>query len=206
MLGGFGSINHMIVTLRNNKNLLPAKRSYFKNRNYSSIKNEYYNAVGDSFNIKKASGKQLLEVRYKIRLKRKRETRNFILLLSLGLPLICFTLYFTFNNFSFGFPKMEQVAPLDIEKNNKEKYLFYLSDGDAWLEKRDWYNAIFQYKNAVKLYPNDFGANYRLALGYAYRCQYEFEDCAVGKKLIDKLEKQFPENIDVKAVKAIFLH
>lgn len=206
MLGGFGSINHMIVTLRNNRNLLPAKRSYFRKKDYKAIKNEYYKAVGGSFNIKKTSPEQLKAIRKKIRSKRKREAQQFIILLCLGLPLIAFTLYITFNNFHFGFPKLEQVKEVDIEKAKQEKYLFYINDGDTWLKKEDWYNAIFQYKNALKLYPNDFDANYRLALSYSYRCQYEFEDCEIGKKLIDKLEKQFPNNEDIKAVKAIFVH
>lgn len=206
MFGGFGSINHMIVTLRNNRNLLPTKRSYFKKQDYGAIKNEYYKAVGGSFNIKKASPEELLAIRKKIIKKRKREVHRFTILLCIGLPLIVLGLYFTFQNYSFGFPKSQQLEQIDLKNIKEEKHLFYLNDGDVWLKKRDWYNAIFQYKNALKLYPNEFNASYRLAIAYSYRCQYEFEDCEVGKKLIEKLEGQFPENKDIKKVKAIFVH
>ena len=206
MLGGFGSINHMIVTLRNNKKLLPAKRSYFKNRNYSTIKNEYYNAVGDAFNIKNANPEQLLAIRKKIIRKRNKEARTFFFLLCIGIPLIVLGLYFSFHNFRFGFPTVKTAQEVSLENNNEEEYMFFLKDGDAWLQKRNYYNAVFQYKKAVALYPSDFEANYRLALGYSYQCQYDFENCDKGMKLILKLEKEFPDNKDIQNVKAIFVH
>ena len=206
MLGGFGSINHMIVTLRNNKKLLPAKRSYFKNRNYSTIKNEYYNAVGDAFNIKNANPEQLLAIRKKIIRKRKKEARTFFFLLCIGIPLIVLGLYFSFHNFRFGFPTVKTAQEVSLENNNEEEYMFFLKDGDAWLQKRNYYNAVFQYKKAVALYPSDFEANYRLALGYSYQCQYDFENCDKGMQLILKLEKEFPENKDIQSIKAIFEH
>lgn len=206
MLGGFGSINHMIVTLRNNKKLLPAKRSFFKNKDYSTIKNEYYNAVGDAFNIKKANPEQLLAIRKKIIKKRKREARTFLFLLCIGIPLIVLGLYYSFHNYRFGFPNVKTAQEVSLENNDEEEYMFFLEDGDAWLQKRNYYNAVFQYKKAVALYPSDFEANYRLALGYSYQCQYDFENCDKGMQLILKLEKEFPNNKDIQDVKAIFEH
>ena len=206
MFGGFGSINHMIVPLRNNKNLLPAKRSLFKNRDYSTIKNEYFNTVGDAFNIKKATPKQLLAIRKEIIKKRKNEARRSILLLGIGIPLIVLGLYFTFHNFRFGFPNVKTTQEISLENDDEEKYYFYLEDGDKWLQKRNYYNAVFQYKKAVALYPSDFEANYRLALGYSYQCQYDFENCDKGMQLILKLEKEFPDNKNIQDVKAIFVH
>lgn len=122
------------------------------------------------------------------------------------MPLACFGLYLAFHNFSFGFPEVKKISAEQIEINNQEKYLFFIDDGDKWLQKRNYYNAVFQYKKALQLYPSDFDANYRLALGYSYRCQYDFEDCGTGKELIDKLEKQFPNNKEIKEVKTIFVH
>lgn len=87
-----------------------------------------------------------------------------------------------------------------------ENYCFYIGDGDKWLQKRNYYNAVFQYKKAVALYPSDFEANYRLAIGYGYQCQYDFENCKTGMQLIQKLEKAFPGNQDIHDVKAIFVH
>lgn len=206
MLGGFGSINHMIVTLRNNKKLLPAKRSFFKNKDYSTIKNEYYNVVGDAFNIKEANPEQLLAIRKKIIKKRKREARTFLFLLCIGIPLIVLGLYYSFHNYRFGFPNVKTAQEVSLENNDEEEYMFFLEDGDAWLQKRNYYNAVFQYKKAVALYPSDFEANYRLALGYSYQCQYDFENCDKGMQLILKLEKEFPENKDIQSIKAIFEH
>lgn len=207
MFGGFGSIDNMIVTLRNNRNLLPTKRSYFKNKDYGTIKKEYYKAAGGSFNVKKASPEQLLFLRNKIIKTRKKEALRFTFLLFIGLPLIALGLYFTFHNFSFGFSNSEaQITKVNIEKSNEEMYLFYIDDGDKWLSKRNYYNAVFQYKKALQLFPNDFDANYRLALAYSYRCQYDFEDCGIGMQLTNKLEEQFPSNQEIQSIKAVFIN
>ncbi|MCZ4319295.1 hypothetical protein O4H26_09850 [Aequorivita viscosa] len=77
MRSGYGSINHMLVTLRNNKILLSEKRSFFKPKSYQTTKAEYYKAVDDNFNFKKATAEQLRKVRATVIQKRKRETRNF---------------------------------------------------------------------------------------------------------------------------------
>src|SRR5690554_227695 len=207
MLGGFGSLNHMIITLRNNKNLLSKKRSYFKPSNYQTLKNEYYNTVGNAFNIQKATPEQLHSIRQKIIENRKKEWRKLILLFSVLLPLICFGLYALFANFSFGFPKNEMEVNNEIvEDKSAEKYLFYIEDGDRWVARKNYSNAIFQYQKALELHPNNFDATYRLALGYSYRCQYNFEDCDVGMRLISGLERQFPNNPEIQKVKAIFIH
>ncbi len=207
MLGGFGSINHMIVTLRNNKNLLPKRWSYFKPNNYQIIKNEFYKATGNEFNIQKATPEQLQKIRNGIIQKRKKEARQFAIVICITLPLICFGIYKAFNNFDFGFPKLEEkMSKANIEKSNKDQYMFYINDGDNWISKRNYYNAAFQYKKALGLFPGDFEANYRLALAYSYRCQYDFEDCKIGMQLIRKLEEQFPNNQNIKNVKEIFVN
>ena len=185
MLGGFGSINHMIVTLRNNKRLLPNRRSYFKPNSYQVTKTEYNKAAGATFNIKKATPTQLQKIRASIIQKRKREARNFAIIICVAIPLIGFGLYMTFQNVSFGFPKTEESV---TKTNNEEQYMFYIKDGDNWLSKRNYFNAVFQFKKALQLFPSDFEANYRLALAYSYRCQYDFEDCRTGMQLTRKLE------------------
>lgn len=205
MFGGFGSINHMIVTLRNNKNLLPTKRSLFRPNRYRSIKNEYYNAVGEAFDIKKSTPEQLQKIRNTIVRKRKKKARRLGLVICIVLPLICIGVYKAFHNFSFGFPKLEQqITKINTEKSKKESYMFFINNGDEWLSKRNFYNAAFQYKKALQLFPSDFEANYRLALAYSYRCQYDFEDCEIGMKLTRKLEEQFPSNSDIKKIMAIY--
>lgn len=207
MRRGYGSINHMIVTLRNNKLLLPEKRSFFKPKNYQTTKAEYYKAVDDNFNFKKASAEQLRKVRATVIHKRKREARKFVIVACLALPLIFFGIYQVVDSFRFGTPTLEEkIAKANIEKKNEEQYMFFIEDGDTWLYKRNYYNAVFQYKKALELFPNDFEANYRLALAYSYRCQYNFEDCKNGMQLTKKLAKQFPNNQEIRKIKAVFVN
>jgi len=203
MLGGFGSINHMIVTLRNNKKLMPNKRSYFKPNSYQVIKTEYNKAADASFNFKKATPAQLKKIRAGIIQKRKREARNFVIIICVAIPLIGFGIFKTFQSFSFSTQKTDKQS---IKAKNEKQYMFYIKDGDSWLLKRHYFNAVFQYKKALQLFPSDFEANYRLAMAYSYRCQYDFEDCGIGMKLTHKLEDQFPSNQNIKKIKSVFVH
>ena len=87
-----------------------------------------------------------------------------------------------------------------LERDFQEKlnnYAFFISEGDKWIEKQSWNNAIFQYKNAVKEFPEKYEANYRLALGYSYKCKFKNKDCEKGMRLVERLLKVNPNNLDL---------
>lgn len=134
-------------------------------------------------------------------------TKTFVFI-TIGFFIVSFLLYNAFRDFSFGLPVFEDEKVSNAEKRKmvEEEYLFFLNDGDKWLTKHHYHNAIFQYKKALELLPFEYAANYRLALAYTYRCQNKFTDCEEGKALVDKLKKQFPENGDIKELASIYDH
>ena len=58
----------------------------------------------------------------------------------------------------------------------------------------------------MEIFPTEYAAYYRLAFAYSYRCQYDFKDCAEGMKIVEKLEKNYPNSEEVQKVKAVFEH
>lgn len=66
-------------------------------------------------------------------------------------------------------------------------HTFLISDGDDYMENGKWHNAIFQYKKALELFPNNYDAKYRLGYAYTYRCRNEGKECIKGTEYLDKL-------------------
>lgn len=78
-----------------------------------------------------------------------------------------------------------------------------INNGDQWLKKRKWHNAIFQYKKALEIFPTEYDINFRLASAYAYRCESKFENCFEAKELLNKLLSRDPENSKLLKLKKV---
>lgn len=65
-MGGKGSIEDMITTLRNNKKPLRSKRMFKKERSFLNLKQKYFQAFDGGITFKKASNEDLLKIRPKI--------------------------------------------------------------------------------------------------------------------------------------------
>lgn len=193
MLGGGGSMQNMQVMLRNNKNL-GRKNSLFKRRlSYTDIKAKL-NKLAEGKVLHEMSEVELQDLRKKL-VNEKR--KNLIILTTLAL---IFTVLISYSSHQF-ITSFESSKNIEKEKKEekklKEKFNFYITDGDEWLVKEHYKNAIFQYKLAVETYPLNFEARYRLALAYTYRCQFENLDCDEAKLQVFKLNAKFPDNTDL---------
>lgn len=193
MMGGGGSIQGMITALRNNKNLLSKRKSMYDKKSAqktSGIKK------GLNCNIE-ATEEQLLEIRLRIqkRNKRKKIINSLIITIS-----VLFVLYFSFLN-----SKKEVLIKSSVieTKTDKDFYKDYIQYGDTWLEEKKWNAAIYNYQKAVNLYPENFDANYRLALAYAYSCVHVSKHCDSGNVLIKKLMISHGEKNDILYLEAI---
>ena len=203
-MGGEGSMAYMIASLRDNKRLLRRKRLFEKERTFLNIKKEYYKASQGRIDFKKASPTELKKIREKVIANRKSENRTKLIV-------FCFSFFFigiiiskiieVENNRA----NMYNESNLEIEWIEKtEKYLFFITDGDKWIQNKNWNNAVFQYKEALKIFPDEYDANYRLVLAYSYLCQNKNLECKKGEKLVQKLKKQFPDKNEILEIETIF--
>lgn len=183
--GGAGTILDMIIRDKNNKALLRKKNPFKRDWNLFSIRKEYFKAAKGKIDLKKASHEEIMLIRAKVLLQRRKDFFRSGIALCIIVPIIVFSTYKFINLMIIEKPgKIIQQA--ELNKLN-EDYLFFINDGDHWLNLKHWHNAIFQYKNAIDLFPSDFNANYRLALAYTNSCFYEKENCEKAKNLVDQL-------------------
>ena len=109
-------------------------------------------------------------------------------------PLLIYGVAWTIGSFEDDANRKELY---DKEKN-VEKYQYYVSDGDNMIAKGKWHNAIFQYSKALEIFPNEYDVQYRLALGYSYKCQHKNKGCERADSLVSRLLTHFPDSEEVK--------
>ncbi|AXP83072.1 hypothetical protein CJ739_4014 [Mariniflexile rhizosphaerae] len=188
MFGG-GSIQGMITSLNNNKKLLRSKRLFKKEKTFLSLKKEYLKAASGKLDLKKASAKEILEIRKKVIKKRKKEHLIFI---AMALIVISIFSYVPLKLIKQNNLLVKNQQTLEF-KEKENKFLILIDDGDNWFKKGDWQNAIFQYQKAKKMFSDNYDVNYRLVNAYSLQCEREIKNCHVAKELLDKLILDFPE-------------
>jgi hypothetical protein len=93
-MGGEGSMQHMITTLRNNSNMLRRKGMFQRKRSFRSIKREYQIASKGINTSKKLSKEALLHIRNKVIENRRRENmKAFIILFIIIVSIILLVVY-----------------------------------------------------------------------------------------------------------------
>lgn len=214
-------MDHMVKTIRNNKKLLRRKGMFKKERSFLQSKKEDFATPTGGIPTQVISEEKLAAIRNQLIISRKKRNRRLGLFLAISLPLVLLIGFYFFQGFSLGFERLENTGPNQtnipaqeaefknagkIAEIKKKNYLYYIQDGDAWLEKKSYHNAIFQYKKASELLPSEFAAHYRLAVAYSYQCQYEFKGCEEGMQIVERLEKEVPNSEEIQKVKAVFEH
>jgi len=194
--GGGGSIQAMINSLRDNKNLIRKRPSFAERRkeyltSYSQLK----------ISSKKATKEELMKVKRKIILQRKVARRKSIIVLSVVIPLIVIAIFYITDTNSSS---INRTTTINNQKQIK-KYNFHIADGDKMIHKKQWNNAIFQYTRAMEVFPKELDAQYRLALAYSYKCKYENESCNTADSLVNRLYNFYPNNKEIKELKEILI-
>lgn len=199
-MGGEGSIQHMINTLRNNKKLLRKKNYFKKDRTFLSLSREDFKAINAKLNLKNATKEELALLRAKLVKERKRTYRiNLIVIFSI----LCFgavtVFYFIHRNNLREAQLRTQEEEISLIENYNQ-FVYYIQDGDRWMEKSHWHNAIYRYEQAAKLLPMEFEANYKLALAYSKNCQNNNEDCEKAKAMLVHLNEMFPDESSIVSI------
>lgn len=178
MYGGYGSIKPI---LRNNKNLLRKKSIFKKEGSPSEKKKELKGLFKGKLSFLKKSNYELNRVKRRIRLKIKEEEKKLRIYFSLtliALTLISIPLLIQFRD------AQKEINQRNIaikkEAYNKKylpKFNFVIQDGDQWLAKKKYKNAIYQYNKALEYFPKNSLAKEKLILAYQERCKNVNIDC-----------------------------
>ena len=210
-MAGSGHLQSMRVILRNNRNLLRKKGLFKKDKSFLSSRKEYLEAAKGNVDFKTISKSELRALREKVIKNRKADNlKSWLITLVIMIPIFSFGLYI--SNLLEPSQFRESVKG-EIQNNilieqkltdDLNEFQFLIEDGDKWIEKRNWNNAIYRFKQAVKLFPSEFEGNYRLALAYSYNCQEKNEDCEIGLRITSRLIEYYPDDPSLLKLKSFF--
>ena len=189
----------MSTVLKNNKNLLKKRNFLNSEKSFFLYKKEYIKAANGEIELRKANKSQLRAIRKKIKEQRTIKLITHIFILCFVMVFSCILVY----NLAFDSNQIKEKEEQSQLEKTQNQYLLLIADGDQWFSKRNWHNAIFQYKKAREIYPSDYGINYRLVQAYCLRCENDYEDCQNAKELLDKLLNQFPKKPELLKLKEI---
>lgn len=178
MFGGYGSIKPI---LRNNKNLLRKKSMFKKESSPSEKKKELKGLFKGELSFQKKSNYELSQLKRTIKLKIKEEKKKLKFYFGgalIVLTIISIPLFIQFRSVQ------EEINQKNIafkkEAYNKKylpKFNFVIQDGDKWLAKKKYKNAIYQYTKALEYFPENSLAKEKLNLVYKERCENVNIDC-----------------------------
>lgn len=205
-MSDFGSISAMNQSLKNNRSLLGERKKFFTSHSdYVKAKNQYIRITGEAFDYKSASKEELAKIRTKFTLQRNKSIKlqilSLILILVTSLLLVKYAIIEP-NKKSELLRLQEQQ--LNLKSKLNLQFAFFIKDGNTWFDKGKYENALFQYKKAYKLKPEDYKANYHLCLGYGYLCIYKNKDCNEGKEIWIKTIEKYPESTELKYLQRLF--
>jgi len=195
--------------LKNNRNLLRKKKPYL-----NTIKKRLKSVEG-KLEFKKLSKQEQQLFKENFIKEQKANNRKLIYRSIIVIIPVFIFLFYLYNNIyesnnqrlynkHLQKQKAEQIISNNTLIEKQARYKSTIENGDIWFEKENWNNAIFLYKNAVEIFPENFDANYRLALAYSYNCKFKNIDCEKGYKLNNRLLKYFPNNLNLQELKKKF--
>lgn len=166
--GAGGSILAMILSLKNNKAILPKRKSlkeireiYSNNANHPQLFN------------KKSDPAFLEELRKQLIKERRVDIIKRIVLICFSIAVLIALFYIPFLVIhNIGLKKNQEIIE-NYKRSKKEKYRAYemfIYYGDYHFNHKEYSDAIKNYKFALKTSPNKFQSYYELATIYCFAC------------------------------------
>lgn len=205
MGGGLGSVLHMITTLRNNRNLLRKSNIFKRKKHYFEVnKEDYFAGSKRRIEVKPISAEELEKIRVKTKTENRRTT---ILSLSFSLVTITILALVTIlivkhlvksqKEYELEQKRIIEAQRIAESEEKRKEYSFYIHDGDSWLNKKNYRNAIFQYNMALITDFNNYEAKKRLMLVYSLQCTHENIGCEYSIYQLEQLISQYPNDMEL---------
>lgn len=167
--GAGGSILAMIISLKNNKAILPKRKSF------RDIREIYTNSVSHYQLNKKKSDPEFLKILRKQLIKERRLdfTKRIVLIcFSIAIAITLFYIPFlVIKNIGFTFnQKSVEESTTNRKKEIYKNYKMALYYGNNHFKHKEYTLAIRNYKLALKFSPNKYQTYYDLATIYYFAC------------------------------------
>lgn len=164
-MGGTGSIKPV---LNNNRNLLRKTNFFNKGKSTSERKKELLKNSDGELHFKKITEEKLNALKRRIREKAKKKAlRNNSYLIIAFFVSVSILIIYTHNTLKLEKGLEAKIKTQLFNENqllNTQKYNMYMEDGANQFNKQHWKNAIFFYKKALTVKPQDSLAKIKLRI------------------------------------------
>ncbi|MCZ4409502.1 hypothetical protein O3Q51_11825 [Cryomorphaceae bacterium 1068] len=191
-----GAISHMNQLYRENMQKLRSSRYNKKNSGKFAKPNSYKSFTGN-LNVPELSFQEREKLRRAIEERSRRQRIRIITALLIGSVFLALAIGWLIQTIQAS-SLTEQIAEEDNVEYQKQEYARYLSYGDEYLNKSQWYNAAFEYRTSLKFNPESEVALYRLTFSLMRLCEAEQRGCdEADNRLNTLLQKGYnPEDLE----------
>ena len=202
--GGGGSILGMIISYRNNRNMLRKKKAYGPKRKFDDP-NKYTldNSIGkiDTKPLTESERMKYHEIAKKI----NQRSRRVTILVSIAAFVLFSTgvLWIAKSVNLNSPPAVQEELPYNFQTDS-EKFDFYISEGDYWFNEQYWDLAFDEYKKALILFPDDYTANYKLVTALLNDCLMNNNNCIDAQSRLNSLIGKFPSKAELFELRASY--
>lgn len=190
-MGGEGTINSMIISLKNNSKLLIRRKTFFdRKHSHAELRRIYSKRIHR--NDKQLTEQDKRKIRESIKAEIKRENRVKLLVVFSCMILIPALGYFAFSGHK---PSSEQI---NNEIKNGRGSLTYdesISIGLLNLDQNKPFFAIAHFENALNVKPSDQLAIEKLIASYQMLCELNEKTCEMARAKVDSLRKEMRYNL-----------
>lgn len=167
------------------------KKSFFaRSENLLGQRDNAKGYIKGKLKFKEASLEELNALKIALIKRRKKQARITLLIAAISaLFSIVLVSKFIANTKTVG-NSIHQNQEMEKEKKYRENLAF----GDEWLAKRHWTNALFFYRDAVEIIPNDIAAPTRIILTYCYACKDYPSFCDSARSKLEALKIRAPQD------------
>ena len=191
--GGGGSILAMIVALRNNKNLL-SKRTSFFNRKRSNIrlKTSAKKRMTSFLDRKPLSEEQIKTIQKQFKARKRVYFALTILTSAICLTLVVFGFHTILESRSTYPAYKEEIQTITYSKLKPQPFRDHMKLGLLKLKDKDYFMAAGRFERALKHKPKNLMAEYYLTKSYCMLCYYRNQACSEARAKVLKNQNQFP--------------
>ena len=195
--GGLGSVLHMIITLRNNRDLLRGPKRFNEKKDFFNNQKElFFHGRNTSIEIHPLSKEELKALKEKIRREKIKTKRRIVVsIMSVAFIFIAGVVIVSQSTKRLSEKDKQELKRRAEEdfKIRKANYTDYIKNGDAFLNKKYYDQAIFEYGMAVDMEINDLEAQKKLMLAYYQKCIHKQYDCDFAANKLEAVLIKYPE-------------
>mmetsp|Transcript_15970 Transcript_15970/g.23527 ORF Transcript_15970/g.23527 Transcript_15970/m.23527 type:complete len:190 (-) Transcript_15970:631-1200(-) len=183
-MAGEGFARHGSTSLNENRKLIKRRKLFDKERSFLNLKNKVFHKDSEGIALKSLSKKERRHYRAKTKRSYAKDIFYTRLIVIIGITLfviMSFSLYLNTSKRELVIEGHQQTAR--TTKRLKE-YNYYINSGDAWYNQKKYYNAAFQYRLALEVFPKDSIALEKLIQAYDANCFYDQRNCGKSEALM----------------------